>query len=103
MELPIELFLGFIGVSIALAIFGFMRNPQIPATIVMGGMFILTLSVSTTGIIMGKIPVTSVDSGATTTYTFEDNIYEFTEFPKTVFALIGVMCMILGGLMVMKE
>ena len=103
MEIPVELFLGFIGVSIAMAIFGFVRNPQIPATIVMGGMFILTLSVATTGIIMGKIPVTSVDSGSTTTYTFVDNTYDFTEFPKTIFALIGVMLMILGGLMVMRE
>ena len=103
MDIPIELFLGFTGISIVLAIFGFLRNPQIPATIVMGGMFILTLSVATTGIIMGKIPITSVDSGSTTTYTFTDNIFEFTDFPKTIFALIGVMCMILGGLMVIRE
>jgi hypothetical protein len=53
MDIPIELFLGFIGVSIALAIFGFLRNPQIPATIVMGGMFLLVISVATTNIIMG--------------------------------------------------
>ena len=103
MQIPIELFLGFVGASIALGIFGFMRNPQIPATIVMGGMFILTLSVATTEIIMGKIPVSSIDSGSTTNYTFTDNIYEFTELPKTIFALIGVMFMILGGLMVMRD
>ena len=103
MDIPIELFLGFIVVSIALAIFGFMRQPQIPATIVMGGMFILTLAVTTDTIIMGKIPTQSVDSGATTTYTFIDNTYEFTEMPKVLVSLIGVMAMILGGLMVMRE
>jgi hypothetical protein len=103
MDIPIELFLGFIGVSIALAIFGFLRNPQIPATIVMGGMFILFLSVATDNVIMGKIPTTSVTSGSTVNYTFIDNTYEFTEMPKVIFALIGVMCMILGGLMVMRE
>ena len=103
MDIPIELFLGFIGVSITLAIFGFLRNPQIPATIVMGGMFILFLSVATDNVIMGKIPTTSVTSGSTVNYTFIDNTYEFTEMPKVIFALIGVMCMILGGLMVMRE
>jgi hypothetical protein len=103
MDIPIELFLGFIGVSIALAIFGFLRNPPIPATIVMGGMFILFLSVATDNVIMGKIPTTSVTSGSTVNYTFIDNTYEFTEMPKVIFALIGVMCMILGGLMVMRE
>jgi hypothetical protein len=103
MDIPIELFLGFIGVSIALAIFGFLRNPPIPATIVMGGMFILFLSVATDNVIMGKIPTTSVTNGSTVNYTFIDNTYEFTEMPKVIFALIGVMCMILGGLMVMRE
>jgi hypothetical protein len=53
MDIPIELFLGFIGVSIALAIFGFLRNPQIPATIVMGGMFILLIAVATTNVTLG--------------------------------------------------
>jgi hypothetical protein len=103
MDIPIELFLGFTGLSIALALFGFCRNPQIPATIVMGGMFILFLAVSTDNVIMGKIPVTSVDSGATTTYTFIDNTFEFTDMPKVIFALLGVMCMVLGGLMVMRN
>lgn len=53
MDIPIELFLGFIGVSIAIALFGFVRNPQIPACLVMGGMFILFLSIATDNIIMG--------------------------------------------------
>ena len=103
MEIPIELFLAGLGVSLALAVFGFCRNPQIPATIVMGGMFILFLSVVTTEINMGKIPTTSVNSGSTTTYTFTDNIFEFTEMNKVFFSLLGVMCMILGGLMVMRD
>lgn len=54
MDIPIELFLGFIGVSIALAILGFLRNPQIPATIVMGGMFILVIAVATDNIKIGN-------------------------------------------------
>ena len=101
--IPVEMFLAGLGVSIALAIFGFIRSPPIPATIVIGGMFILTLSVITGGIIMGKIPTTSVTSGSTVNYTFIDNVYEFTEMNKVIFALFGVMAMILGGLMVMRE
>ena len=52
MDIPVELFLGFIGTSIALAVFGFIRQPQIPACLVIGGMFILTLAVSTDNITM---------------------------------------------------
>ena len=54
MDIPIELFLGFTGISIVLAIFGFLRNPQIPATIVMGGMFILVIAVATDNIVFGN-------------------------------------------------
>lgn len=54
MEIPIELFLGGIGVSIALGLFGFLRQPQIPAMLVFGGMFILIFAVATTGIIINS-------------------------------------------------
>lgn len=47
MEIPIELFLGGIAVSIAIGIFGFIRNPQVPAMLCFGGAFVLLLSVST--------------------------------------------------------
>ena len=99
MNIPIELFLGFIAISISLAIFGFIRNPQIPAMLAFAGIFIMFIAVTTDNIIMGKIPVESVVSGSTTSYTFEDNTFQFTEIPKTIFALIGVICMLCGGLM----
>jgi len=50
--LPVELFLGGIGVAIAMAIFGFIRQPQIPAMLVFGGMFVLIIAVATESIIM---------------------------------------------------
>lgn len=53
MELPIELFLGGMGISIALAIFGFLRQPQIPAMLCFGGMFMLVFAVATDTLIMG--------------------------------------------------
>lgn len=99
MDIPVELFLGGIVVSIALAIFGFIRQPQIPVMLVVGGMFIMTIAVMTDGVIMGKIPITSVSSGSTVTYTFEDNIYAFDELAKVMFALMGVFCMLCGALM----
>lgn len=102
MEIPIELFLGAIGLSLALVVVGFIRQPQIPVTVVLGGMFILFLAVTTTEINMGKIPITSVTSGSTVTYTFIDNLFSFTEIPKVIFGLIGSIMMLIGGLMVNK-
>lgn len=52
MEIPIELFILGIVTPIGLALFGFIRNPQIPAMLAFGGMFILFLSVVTDTIIM---------------------------------------------------
>src|SRR5574342_1420712 len=102
MEIPIELFLGFIGMSIGLAIFGFVRNPQIPAMLVFAGIFILMVSVMTDSIIMGKIPESSTVTGATTDYVMVDNIFIFTELNKVLFALVGVVCMLSGAIMVSK-
>lgn len=64
MDIPIELFSLFIGTSIALAIFGFLRNPQIPAMLVFGGMFILTMSVMTDNIILNQF----IDGDSSITY-----------------------------------
>jgi hypothetical protein len=100
MEIPIELFLGFTALFLAVGIVGFIRNPQVPAMIVISGIFILTLGVITNGIIMGAIPTTSVTSGSTTNYSFEDNVFEFTEMHKTLFAIVGAIMMLMGGLMV---
>lgn len=52
MDIPIEIFMLGIGVSIALALFGFIRNPQIPAMLVFGGMFFLIFAIATDNIIM---------------------------------------------------
>lgn len=100
MILPIELFLGALVVSIAIAIFGFIRQPQIPAMLCFAGMFILVLAVSTESIIMGKIPITSTSSGSVVTYAFIDNEYTFDEFPKVIFGLFGAILMLIGALMV---
>lgn len=53
MDIPVEMFALFMGASIAFAVFGFVRKPQIPAMLAFAGVFILVLSVSTTNIVMG--------------------------------------------------
>lgn len=100
--IPFELFIGFIGIAIGLAIFGFIRQPQIPAMLTFGGMFILFIAVVTDEIKMGSIPVQSVSSGSVTTYTFVPDLYAFTSIYKMVFALIGVIMMLASALMVVR-
>lgn len=99
-QMLIEIFASVIGLSVAMAIFGFLRNPQIPATIAIGGIFIFFMAVMTTSLDMGNLVQQSETSGDTTEYTYEEDIEEFTELPKVIFALIGVIFMLLGGMMV---
>lgn len=99
MDIPIELFLGFIATTVIMIIIGIVRQPQIPALIVFAGMFILTIVVTTDGIIMGKIPASSTESGSTVNYTFVDNVFVFDNFIKTIFALFAVILMLSGALL----
>lgn len=62
MDIPIELFLGGMGISITLAIFGFLRQPQIPAMLCFGGMFMLVFAVATDNIIMDSFASGNVDN-----------------------------------------
>lgn len=101
-DILLELFMGFIGVSIALAIFGLVRNPQIPAMVAFGGMFILVIAVSTDNIITGQLVDTSSTSGPITDYSYTPDKFPFTELPKLLFSLIGVVMILTGGLMVYK-
>lgn len=77
MEIPIEIFSLFIGSSIALAIFGFLRNPQIPATLAFAGIFILTISVITTSIGIGYSESASINSIG------EDDIDQYSQLTRT--------------------
>lgn len=55
MDIPIELFGIFVGISAFMAILGLIRQPQIPAMITFGGMFLLVISMSTTNIVFGQL------------------------------------------------
>ena len=72
MQIPIEIFSLFIGSSIALAIFGFLRNPQIPATLAFAGIFILTIAVTTDSITIDSF----LDGATETVYSY--NVESFT-------------------------
>lgn len=61
MEIPLFLFLGMISTALALAFFGFLRQPQIPAMLAFGGMFVLFIAVSTTSIILDDNITTSIE------------------------------------------
>jgi hypothetical protein len=99
MDIPVELFLGFIGTTLIMVIIGIARQPQIPALIVFAGMFLLTWTLIADNIIMGKIPDTSIVSGSTTTYTLVDNLYPFTEIVKVIFSFFSVSLMLVGALL----
>ena len=63
-----------------------------------GGAMITFWSLITDAILMGKIPDTSIVSGSTTTFTFVDNPYVFTQWPKILIAVIGSIIVLVGGL-----
>ena len=96
MDIPVELFLGFIGISLVMV--GISLAKQIPAIMVFGGMFMLIWVVVTDNIIMGKIPTTSTVSGSVTTYDFEDNLFPLTDWGKVIFSLFAVIMMLVGAL-----
>jgi len=96
MDVPLELFLGFMGLSFAMAVIGLCQ--RIPMLLLIAGAFITVWALITDVIIMGKIPSTSIISGSTTTYTFIDNPYVFTQYPKILIAIIGAVIMLAGGL-----
>ena len=70
-SIPVELFITFLGGALVMAIIGLIRQPQIPAMIAFGGMFILTMAVSTDTIIMGY-------SGVSDTSAVYYNVQSFT-------------------------
>ena len=105
MNIPLEIFLSFIGLSIATGLMGLLSNlkQKIPLTLFIAGSMITFLAVITDNIIMGKIPESSTTVGSTTTYVMVDNPYEFTQWVKILFALTGSMIMMLGALIWKQE
>ena len=77
MNIPFEVFFGFIGVSAFLFVLGLVKQPTIPASVVASGMFILLIASMADGLIMGNLVTKSVQSGSTTTYTYTADVFAF--------------------------
>lgn len=99
MDIPIELFLGFIATTFIMIIIGIVRNPQIPALIVFAGMFLLTITITTDNIIMGQLVTLSTFNTTNTEYDYEPDLFPFTEMVKVIFALFAVILMLSGALL----
>jgi len=95
MDIPIELFGFFLGVSMVLVGIGLTKRQGV--AMFAGGLFIIFIAVLTDNIIMGKIPESSTVSGSVTTYVMVDNPFSFTEWHKILMALIGVVIMVIGA------
>lgn len=61
MDIPIQIFILGIGISLTLALLGFLRNPQIPAMLCFGGMFLLLFAVATDNIILSHGVITNTE------------------------------------------
>jgi len=101
--IPIELFLPFIAVSLAMAIIAFLPREKQPFLMMLSGFMITFWSIMTDTIILGKIPDTSVVSGSTTTYFFKDNTFDFNGWPKILFALVGSILFFVGTIIWKNE
>jgi len=100
--LPVEMYLGLVGISIAFAIFGFIRQPQIPAMLMFGGIFILFIGVMFNGIILGVQPESSTTTGSTTDYVMVNHGFDMSGVPQMLVGLIGAVMMLTSGIMVSK-
>lgn len=100
-NIPFELFISFVSISVVLTLFGIMKS--IPVLLVAGGLFIITMTVLTDNIIMGKVPASSTTSGSTTTYVMVDNLFAFTQWHKILFSFFGAISMLSAGIVVYKR
>lgn len=82
MDIPVELFITFIGISGFMAIFGFIRQPQIPAMLAFSGVFLLVIAVSTTNIIMGSY-ASENDNIGVEYYDVQTRSFEVSTFAGT--------------------
>lgn len=98
MDIPIELFAIFLGVS--LTFLGIGLSKKVGVAILISGMFILTTAVLTDNIIMGSQVTESTfnNSTNTTSYQYELAIFQFTEYHKIIMALVGITFMLIGVL-----
>lgn len=94
MEIPIELFSMFMGLTIVMVVISLLKN--IPMVIVVSGVIMIFLFSITDTISRGSIPDNINDNGVIT--WIEDSISFNTEM-KIVFVVIGALIVLVGGIM----
>lgn len=94
MEIPIELFSMFMGLTIVMIVISLLKN--IPMVIVVSGVIMIFLFSITDTISRGSIPDNINDNGVIT--WIEDSISFNTEM-KIVFVVIGALIVLVGGIM----
>jgi hypothetical protein len=99
---PIEIFLPFIAIAFSMSVIAFLPKTKQPFLLMLAGFMIAFWAIITDEITLGKIPLTSTVSGSVTTYAFTDNNFEFTQYPKILFGLIGSV-LFLSGVFVWNE
>lgn len=113
MDIPVELFLGFIGITLIMTVIGLMRDPRIPLVIMVAGMFIFPFVAITDKIIMGyetelitNTSANTTSNATVTSYTYGDAkpiYYDFTEYPKLFFGIYGSGLIFLGAIVYYRE
>lgn len=103
MQIPFEIFSLMEGLFLIVSLVGLARNPQIPATLVIGGLFMLVLAVLASDINLGQLVNTATTTGDTTTFTYTDDNYTMDSMVIIIFSLLGIVFMLVGAGMVFTE
>lgn len=103
MDVPFEVFSLLEGMFLVIALVGLIRQPQIPATLVIGGLFMLVIAVLTMNIELGQLVNNATTTGSTTDFTYIEDNYSLDNTIKLIFALMGVVFMLIGAGMVFTE
>ena len=88
MQIPFEIFSLMEGLFLFVSIIGLIRNPQIPATIVIGGLFMLVIAVLASDINLGQLVDTATTTGDTTTFTYTDDNYTIADLSTMAISFI---------------
>lgn len=97
MEIPIELFSMFIGLSIIMIAVSLFKN--IPMVIITSGVIMLFLFSITDSISRGAIPNILTDSGSSTTVSWIEDSISFNTEIKIVFLVVSSLIVMIGGIM----
>jgi len=93
-DIPYQLFLGFVAISIIMVIVGIVGRKAI--LVFVGGIFMFSMSILTDNIDMGSIPTSSVASGSTITYNYVPDFFVFDQWPKILFGMFSAIIMLTG-------